>query len=165
MAKHAIFLSGPVGVGKTTLGRALAERLSGAFIEGDTFSDSSRPWYCSILHTSRSIVQAGSETLKYQSVVVVAYPLTCINWIYFRRQFEAIGAHTTFVGLQGSYAALTHEGRGRTFSASERDRIRTMIDQGYGAQTFSDILIDNGRTDVLTTLERLEREVRSRIDS
>jgi len=165
MAKHAIFLSGPVGVGKTTLGRALAKRLSGGFIEGDAFSDSGRPWYCSILQTSQAIVRVSSETLQNKSVVVVTYPLTCTNWVYFRRKFAEIGAHTIFVGLQGSYAALTHERRGRTFSASELDRIQAMIDQGYGARPFNDILIDTGNTDILATLERLESEVRSRIKS
>ena len=41
MPKHAIFLSGPIGTGKTSLGRMLAEKLGGAFIDGDDHSDAS----------------------------------------------------------------------------------------------------------------------------
>jgi len=35
MRKQAIFLNGPIGVGKSSLGRALAEALDGSFIDGD----------------------------------------------------------------------------------------------------------------------------------
>jgi hypothetical protein len=56
--KHAIYLSGPIGAGKSTLGRALAERLEGTFVENDDHSDPERPWYGSILSTGRAIVAA-----------------------------------------------------------------------------------------------------------
>jgi len=164
MAKHAIFLSGPVGAGKTTLGRTLAGRLSGGFVDGDDFSDSSRPWYCSILQTSRAIVRTGAAILENKNVVVVAYPLSCINWIYFRRKLAESGANTIFVSLQASYAAIVDERRGRAFSADEHDRIQTMIAQGYGARPFSSLIVDSGKADFLTTLVQLESEVRRMIE-
>jgi shikimate kinase len=44
MTGHATFSSGPIGAGKTTLGRAVANRLDAAFIEGDDYADHTKPW-------------------------------------------------------------------------------------------------------------------------
>jgi deoxyadenosine/deoxycytidine kinase len=38
-----IFLSGPIGVGKSTLGQALTRRLGGTHVEGDDFHLPDRP--------------------------------------------------------------------------------------------------------------------------
>jgi len=96
MTGRAIFLNGPIGVGKTTLGQALAERLSAGFIDGDDLSDPDRPWYCSILQTSKRVVQSGLDVLQYTDTVIIAYPLDCMNWIYFRRKFEDAGVRPRF---------------------------------------------------------------------
>ncbi|MCP3476490.1 hypothetical protein NLM33_40475 [Bradyrhizobium sp. CCGUVB1N3] len=157
--KFSIFLSGPVGVGRTTLGRALAERLPGGFIDGDDFSDPSRPWYCSILQTSRAIVQTGTAILESRDVVIVAYPLSCISWIYFRRKFGECGASSFFISLRATYTAIVDQRRGRGFSSGEHDRIRVMIAEGYGARSFSDLVIDTDKVDFAETLARLENEV------
>lgn len=44
MTGHATFSSGPIGAGKTTLGRAVANRLDAAFVEGDDYADHTKPW-------------------------------------------------------------------------------------------------------------------------
>ena len=97
--KHAIFLSGPIGAGKTTLGRALSERIGGAFIDGDDHSDPGRPWYCSILRTSAAVHRTGLASLDGKPAVVVAYPLNCMAWTYFQRKFEDAGVRPLFVSL------------------------------------------------------------------
>jgi len=160
MAKHVIFLSGPVGAGKTTLGRALAERLSAGFIEGDDFSAPGRPWYCSTLRTSRAIVHAGMTTLNNRDAVVIAYPLRCTNWIYFRRKFGDAGVPTFFVSLRASYLSIIDQKRGRKFSNDEHERIQVMISEGYGARPFSDLVLDADRTSFPITLTQLESETR-----
>lgn len=160
MVKHAIFLSGPIGAGKTTLGRALSGRFRGGFIDGDDFSDPERPWYCSILRTSNAMVQAGLAVLEDRSTVVIAYPLSCINWIYFRRKFGDAGIRPLFVSLRASYVSIVDEGRGRAFTSDERDRIRIMIAEGYGAPAFSDLVVDTDKAGIATTLARLESEIR-----
>ncbi|WP_091878525.1 hypothetical protein [Bradyrhizobium sp. Rc2d] len=159
MAKHAIFLSGPVGVVKTILGRALAERLAAGFIDGDDFADRNRPWYCSILQTSKGIVQAGMATLKDRESVVVAYPLGCINWIYFKRRFGDAGARPLFVSLRASYSSIIDQRRGRTFTSEEHDRIQIMVAEGYGARPFSDLVIDTDKGNLPATVAYLETEV------
>jgi len=160
MAGWAIFLNGPVGAGKTTLGRALAERLAGGFIDGDDLSDPDRPWYCSILQTSRGIVQSSLEVLQHTPTVVIAYPLSCINWIYFRRTFENAGVKPLFVTLRASFASIVDVGRGRAFSSDERGRIQVMIAEGYGSRSFSDLILDTDNDDFAGTLARLEHEAR-----
>ena len=160
MAKHAIFLSGPIGAGKTTLGGALAERLAGGFIDGDDFSDPGRPWYCSILRTSQSIVRTGGAMLRDADVVVIAYPLGCVNWIYFKRKFGDAGVRPIFVSLRACYSSITDPKRGRAFTDAEQDRIRVMIAEGSGARTFSDFVVDTDKAGFLATLAELESETR-----
>ena len=159
MMKFAIFLNGPVGAGKTTLGRVLAERLAGGFLDGDDFSDPGRPWYCSILQTSRAVVRASEAILEHKGVVVIAYPLNCISWVYFRRRLSESGIDSLFVSLRASYATIVDERRGRVFSPEERDRIRVMIAEGYGARPFSDLVFDTDKADFAETVARLENDV------
>jgi hypothetical protein len=159
MTKHAIFLSGPIGAGKTTLGRALSERIGGGFIDGDDHSDPESPWYCSIRRTSFSIVQTGFSILGSKPSVVIAYPLNCISWIYFRRRFENSGVSLLFVSLRASFCSIVAESRGRCFSVEEQDRIRTMIAEGYGARPFSDLIVDTDTSSFATNLAHLESEI------
>src|ERR1700750_877741 len=141
MTKHAVFLEGPIGAGKTTLGGRLAKRLSGGFVDGDDFSDPVRPWYCSTLQTSRAIVRASAQILQGNNLVVVAYPLRCVNWIYFRRKFADFGVFTHFISLGAPYTAIVDKDRGRLFTAAERHRIQTMIAEGYGSRSFSSLSV------------------------
>ena len=160
MMKHAIFLSGPIGAGKTTLGRALSARIGGAFIDGDNHSDPERPWYGSILRTSVAVHKTGLARLADKPAVVVAYPLNCITWIYFRRRFGDAGIRPLFVSLQASFAAITGQNRGRSFSKEEKERIQVIIAEGYGAPPFSDLIVNTDGPGFAATLARLEAEVR-----
>src|SRR2546426_892339 len=103
MQSHAIFLNGPIGTGKTTLGRALAQNIEAGFIDGDDHSDPDKPWFASIKRTSERIVQAGFQILATHRAVVIAYPLGCTNWIYFRRKFGDAGVAPLFVTLNASF--------------------------------------------------------------
>ena len=143
----AIFLSGPIGSGKTTLGRMLAQALGAVFVDGDHHSDQHKPWFASSLSTARSIVRTVREETINGSDVVVAYPLRCLEWIFYRRRLAEWDTRTIFVSLGASYDAIASPNRGRAFSSDELTRIKEMIAQGYGARSFSDVFL---RTDIGT---------------
>jgi Shikimate kinase len=155
MRKHAIFLNGPIGVGKTTLGRALAEKLDGGFIDGDDHSEQGRPWYCSILRTSRSVLRTGLETLQDRRFVVIAYPLMCRTWIFYKRGFGDAGVHPIFVNLRASFDEIVSPARGRAFSDAERSRIAVMIREGYCDRPFADLTVETGGRSFGATLDHL----------
>lgn len=155
MQRHIIFLSGPIGAGKTTIGRALAARIGGSFIDGDDHADPELPWYGSILRTSRSIVRMGFALLAERPILVVAYPLRCSDWIFFRRHFGDAGMRPIFVSLRASYEGIVAAGRGRRFDAEEHDRIRVMLAEGYGERGFSDLIVDTDRASFEQTLDAL----------
>ena len=159
MSKFVVFLNGPVGSGKTSLGSALGARNGAAFIDGDDLSDPHRPWFCSILQTSRAIVRTGNQKLTLGNCVVIAYPLTCMNWIYFRRKFSDNNIKTVFVSLKASYETITDARRRRHFSAREHDRIQDMIAEGYDTRAFSDIIFDNNGFDFKAAVSRLDAEI------
>lgn len=160
MHKHVVFLSGPIGVGKTTVGRALASRLEGAFIDGDDHSDPDKPWYSSIRRTSASIVETGLRLLASREFLVVAYPIGCTTWIYYRRKFGDLGVGTLFVTLRAPYEAIIDPSRGREFSLAEHDRIKVMIAEGYSDRPFSNLIVDTDLAPLRETADRLASEVR-----
>ncbi|KQK30517.1 hypothetical protein ARD30_04100 [Bosea thiooxidans] len=155
MQRCAIFLSGPIGAGKTTLGRALAARIGGAFIDGDDHADPDLPWYGSILRTSRSVVRTGLSLLAERPYLVVAYPLGCSSWIFYRRHFGDAGITPVFISLRASYEGIVDAGRGRVFDAEELARIRVMLAEGYGERGLSDLIVDTDRHSFERTLDDL----------
>lgn len=151
-----VFLSGAIGVGKTSVGRTLARALGYGFVDGDAHAAPGQPWYCSALRCSAGIVSACATHLRTAAVpahggVVVAYPVRCISWIYFRRHLEDHGVRSVFVGMVAPYAAIVDPARGRAFSSAEHARIREMIFQGYGRQSFLNLVIEADTPGIATT--------------
>lgn len=159
MGSTAIFLSGPIGAGKSTLGVALAQARRGTFIEGDEHSAPDRPWYASTLTTARSIVRAIVRDAEPDRPVVIAYPLRCLEWIFYRRHLEKSGIRMIVVSLGASYDSTTSADRGRRFSEGEQDRIRQMIAEGYDRRRFSDLVLRTDDENRDETLGRLLKEL------
>lgn len=163
MVGQAVFFSGPIGVGKTTLGRAVAAELRGSFIDGDDYSDHSKPWFGSSLSTSRKIADATLDALAQAQIAVIAYPLRCTNFVYFQRRIRNGGHRATFVTLRASAASILAPSRGRLFDADERDRAVEMITQGYAHRPFSDFIVDTDVANFSQTVATLVKLVRSQV--
>ena len=133
-----VFLTGPIGVGKSTIGRALAERVGGSFVEGDDHQLADRPWYAASLRTSRGILAEVQAKLR-EGPVVAGYPLRCFEWIFFRRRLAAAGAQPAFVALSLPPAVILSPKRDRSYSEEETRRIHEMIGQGYDRPHWADL--------------------------
>lgn len=155
MDRHVFFLDGPIGAGKSSLGQAMARRIGAGFVEGDEHSNPDKRWYACILTTCRSIMAECAHLLEDHRVVVVAYPLTCSTWIFFKRHAEALGAIPHFIGLSASFEQITDRGRDRRFSLPEKARIIDMIGQGYGRRQFEVVHLDTGAQSFASTLDLL----------
>jgi hypothetical protein len=104
------------------------------------------------------MVETGFAVLESKPAVVIAYPLTCINWIYFRRKFGDASIRTLFISLRATFASIVDEGRGRRFDEDEQRRIRIMIAEGHGARPFSDLIVDTDQDSFQNTLVHLASE-------
>ena len=91
---------------------------------------------------------------------MVAQPLICTTWIYFRRKFGDAGVRALFIGLRASLVSILDDGRGRRFDVDERARIRTMIAEGYGESPFVDFVLDTDKDSFADTLTQLTAETR-----
>ena len=79
----AVLLHGAIGVGKTTLGKALARHLGGSYIDSDQFQHAGRPWFASIRKVAGELVRQLSAPrtrgrLQYLAIHSVA-PITSIS--------------------------------------------------------------------------------------
>lgn len=152
--KRVIFLSGAIGAGKSTIGRALAVELDGFHVEGDDHQQPPRLWYATSLSTCRDTLEAVIVGLSKRDLAVVSYPLRCFEWIYYRRRLAELGVASTFVTLAAGYEATVDRSRGRAFEPWEKERIREMIGQGYDRREFSDFIIrSDGKSSAATLKE------------
>lgn len=158
--RSVIVLNGPIGVGKTTLGRALARELGGAFIDSDDLRDPSKRWLGQVLSLTNALVRAGMDVLASRPVLVVAMPLRARDWTLLRARFRAEGVAAFCVTLAADEGAILAPARGRAFSAAERNRITEMIAQGYAARPFSDLVVRTDRADLAETLSQLREGCR-----
>jgi len=158
MPKSVLFFEGPVGVGKTSLGREVASRLGFRFIDGDDYATRGN-WLRSILTASHRIVDACQEQLENHPAVIVAYPLRCTNWVFYRETFKRRDISFHCIGLTADVAHIAK--RERNLSEDEIARSAEMIAQGYGQRHFSDLTLRTDESDFEDTCNRLMRAVQS----
>ena len=151
--QHVIFLDGPIGVGKTTYGKHLAETFAGQFLDGDDYCKPNLPWFASSLSTSQRILDAALAALETTPIVFVAYPIRCINWIFFNRKLKEQQISAVVVGLRATLNSIASDSRSRRLSKTELERSDEMISQGYGSRSFSDFFV---QTDAGNEREVLE---------
>lgn len=165
MTKHVVLLDGPIGAGKTTYGRYLASEFVGKFLDGDDYSAPGLPWYASSLTTSRRILDATLHSLETVPIVFVAYPIRCINYVFFHRQFSAVDVETVVIGLQARLRSISAENRGRSFTNAELSRSEEMITQGYGSRAFSDFFVHTDEGSETDVIEKAKAALQQRLST
>ena len=83
----------------------------------------------------------------------MAYPIRCINWIFFERHLGSYQIETVLVGLQAQTQSIADRKRARAFSETELQRSKEMMTQGYGRRPFSDFAIQTDAGDVREVTE------------
>jgi len=156
-----IFINGPIGAGKTTLGRGVAEKLGGIFIDSDDLRDPSKTWLEEVLSGSRRLIQACIAALSDTSLVIVAMPLRNREWAFLQAMLQTEGITVFCVTLAASRDNILAENRGRIFSSDERNRIEEMLFQGYAKRSFSDLIIRTDKSGFADTLKELEKACRT----
>ena len=160
-----IFLNGPIGVGKTVLGRLATADLGASFIDSDDLGDPSKQWFEQVLSTATALVHAGIVALRDRPVVIVATPLRTRDWIFFKGHFEAEDVTVYCITLTARLELILGSGRGREFDAEERVRIKEMIAQGYASRPFSHAIVETDRASLANTADRLVGVCRSLLAS
>jgi adenylate kinase family enzyme len=138
----AVVLHGSIGVGKTTLGKALALHLGGSYIDGDQFQHAGRPWFASSGTVAGELVKAAVSATHTGAPAVLGYPLRCTDHILLKHRLATAGVRSFFVNLQAPLEIIVAPARGRSFTNRERQRMAEMIKQGYNSRPWSDAWID-----------------------
>ncbi|WP_406696728.1 shikimate kinase [Sphingomonas glaciei] len=138
----AVVLHGSIGVGKTTLGKALARHLGGSYIDGDQFQQVGRPWFASSRKVAGELVKAAVNATHTGAPAVLGYPLRCTDHIYLKHRLAITRARSFFINLQAPLEIIVAPDRGRSFTEWERQRTAEMIEQGYNSRPWSNAWID-----------------------
>ena len=153
MSGTVIFLNGPIGVGKTALGRRAAVELGASFIDSDDLGDSSKQWFEQVLSDAKALVGAVMATLGERPVVLVAKPLRARDWTFLKDCFEAQSVTVHCITLTARLDSILSPSRGRAFDAQEQARAAEMIAQGYADRPFSDVIVETDRASLVDTTE------------
>ena len=138
----AVVLHGSIGVGKTTLGKALARQLGGSYIDGDQFQHAGRPWFASGRKVAGELVKAAVSATHTGAPAVLGYPLRCTDHMFLKHRLALAGVRLFFINLRAPLEIIVAAGRGRSFTEWERQRTAEMIEQGYNNRPWSNAWID-----------------------
>ena len=101
--------------------------------------------------------------LRRHPTAIVAYPLRCTNYLYFRGRMADAGHGLIVVSLDTAYETIVHTQRGRAFSADEQARIAEMLAQGFGFCLFCVLVVDTGAGTFDATADLLVARLRPRL--
>lgn len=148
---RVVLLNGPVGVGKTTLGRAAAAQLGMAFLDADDFRNRAQSWCADALANIGRVCAAVPP-----EGAIVAQALRRRDWLIYRRRLGA--ERVACVTLSASLAHIVT--RSRALAQDEIARTARMVGEGYDARPFSDVILRTDDAGFDATVDRLVAVVR-----
>lgn len=156
-----IVLMGVSGVGKTTVGRALAERLGYAFHDGDDFHPPEnvakmaageplqdadrRPWLAKLHRLIVSSIRQGKTAVVACSALKRDY----------RRQLAGGTPAVTFVFLQGSYALIEARMRAREDHFMGAQMLRSQFETLEAPRADEALVVNVDKASVEQIVERI----------
>lgn len=151
VARTVFLLDGPIGVGKTTLGKSVAAQLDLCFLDRDDHAEPGL-WPGSVRRTGHRILAASIAALEDRPGVLIAGPVRCVEWLFYVGNFQRIGVACHCIGLVADSAHI--EARARVLDPDERCRSREMLLQGYGRRPFNRATLRTDRGDLAQTSAR-----------
>src|SRR5258708_1729418 len=123
----AIFLSGPINAGKSTVGRLLSQSIpESVFIDGDDLAPMGVPLAQKIPVVSRRLVEAVAEHARLRRLVVAAYPVSREDWRVVVGDMTSRELQGQFVTLAPRIEVALSERGGRVLDDWEMRRIPEM---------------------------------------
>ena len=154
---HAVFLSGPINAGKSTVGELLSRMVpDGIFLDGDDFAPPDQPFERRIVVALARLVEAVIQKSQDGRVVVAAYPLSPRDWAAVT---EALARHrfdAACVTLAPPLEVALASRGSRTLTQWERTRIAEMYREGLARPPFG-LVIDNAGEAPDATARRIHR--------
>ena len=157
-----IWLNGTVGVGKSTVGQALAAVLPGAaYVDGDDYAGPSHlphalRWRVALDVLLRLVARTGRTR-----VLVVAYPLRGPDHARLRAACGRARRVLTVVTLAPPLTTTLCGRGGRELDVGESARVRKMRSEGYHCRRFAAFTLPNTQPPPGRTARLIARRLRS----
>ena len=155
-----VWINGPVGAGKTAVGRALADVLpSAGFVDGDDHAGpDDHPPRARWRHATDVLIGMALRR-RHPATLVVAYPLDRFGHSRLKSACARARRSLVVVNL-ATPLTLTLRKRGdRELTAAERDRARVMRSEGYGTRPFATFSHPNARAPAARTAREIARRI------
>lgn len=131
-----VWLTGTINSGKSTVGRLLAEKLGGHYLDCDSLVARDKALYKWVQGTLDAALE---RMCAAQEPVVADYPLRPVDWEYLHGALPHLRCICLAPPLE---VVLTNRGT-RELTEDEKERIKQMYATGYNKPPFAELVMNN----------------------
>lgn len=135
--KGVLVFNGPVGVGKSIIGRAVAIKLRCPFIDADDLRNHEISWVTDNRKTLLRLADLVLKHIPHTDRVVGARPLRKRDLLFLQARLESHEVSVNVVTLSAGLDDILSSRRQRRLSPAEAARAKKMIEEGYASRDFS----------------------------